>query len=112
MEDMITQVQAYIAADWYVRREARYDVKAIASVLTDTYPNMALDAIDGDAVWEVMQAHVICHHEPVAGSAMMVVHMEDLAEIAKSRDDAKIPPIECAKCDAWFSPDAMVWVPR
>lgn len=112
MEDMITQVQAYIARDWYVRREARYDVKVIAAVLTDTYPGMALDAIDGDTVWDVMQAHVICHHEPVAGSAMMVVHMEDLAEIAKMRDEARISPVECAKCDARFSPDAMTWVPR
>lgn len=110
MEEMITQVQDYIARDWYIRREARYDVKAIASVLTDTYPGMALDAIDGDAVWDVMQANVICHHEPVAGSMMFVVHMEDLADIAQGRDAAKNSPVECAKCEAWFSPDVMAWI--
>ena len=63
MQDMITQIQDYIAQDWYIRRAARYDVRTIAAVLTRDYPGKALDGIDGDTVWDVMQAHVICHHE-------------------------------------------------
>jgi hypothetical protein len=110
MKDMITQIQAYIAADWYIRREARYDVKAIARFLTNTYPGMALDAIDGDALWEAMQANVICRHDAVASG--FYVHLEDLESIAEDRDSAKLPPIECASCDAWFAHDIRTWVIR
>lgn len=110
MKDMITQIQDHIARDWYIRRAAQYDVKAIAAVLTVDYPGKALADIDADTVWDVMESHVICRHDPVAG--MSVVDLEDLEGVAETRDSAGLPPIECAKCDAWFMYDIRTWVIR
>lgn len=110
MQDMITQIQEHVVRDWYVRRAARYDVKAIAAVLTTDHPGKALADIDADTVWDVMEDHVICRHEPVAG--LSVIHLEDLAETAEARDLANLRPIECAKCDAWFMYDTRTWVIR
>lgn len=110
MQDMITQIQEHIVRDWYVRRAARYDVKAIAAVLTADHPGKALADIDADTVWDVMEDHVICRHEPVAG--MVYVDLEDLADMARAHSEANLWPIECAKCDAWFMYDTRTWVIR
>lgn len=108
MQDMISQVQAHIAQDWYIRRAARYDVRAIAAVLTRDHAGRALAEIDEDAVWDVMDGHVICRHDPVSG--MATVDLEDLAEVAQVRHEAKLAPVECGNCEAWFSHDAQMWV--